>query len=154
MDGRDSVLSLLESACPADMWERMRVFPVQPNCDCIKDVIATAKYKHCINLSSKCKVVPIRSRKSRSRQNLRECATPYHKVGDYPLKNNGSHIDASLSRQPLVKGERLVRAEMNAVIILSAPTANVSALHVCVCVLLLCGFSHSCCWRDRFAKRE
>ena len=26
-----------------------------------------------------------------------------------PLKNFGSHIDASLSRQPLVKGERLVR---------------------------------------------
>ena len=41
-------------------------------------------------------------------------------VGDYPLKNNGSHIDASLSRQPLVKGERLVRAEMNAVIIIFA----------------------------------
>ena len=64
----------------------------------------------------------IRSRKSRSRQNLRECATPYHKVGDYPLKNNGSHIDASLSRQPLVKGERLVRAEMNAVIMIIATT--------------------------------
>ena len=41
---------------------------------------------------------------------------------DYPLKNNGSHIDASLSRQPLVKGERLVRAEMNAVIIIIATT--------------------------------
>ena len=32
-----------------------------------------------------------------------------------PLKNSGSHIDASLSRQPLVKGERLVRYEVNAV---------------------------------------
>jgi len=31
------------------------------------------------------------------------------------LKNRGSHIDASLSRQPLVKGERLVRLEVNAV---------------------------------------
>ena len=31
-------------------------------------------------------------------------------------KNWGSHIDASLSRQPLVKGERLVRYEVNAVI--------------------------------------
>ena len=31
------------------------------------------------------------------------------------LKNSGSHIDASLSRQPLVKGERLVRYEVNAV---------------------------------------
>jgi hypothetical protein len=33
-----------------------------------------------------------------------------------PRKNSGSHIDASLSRQPLVKGERLVRYEVNAVI--------------------------------------
>ena len=31
-------------------------------------------------------------------------------------KNWGSHIDASHSRQPLVKGERLVRYEVNAVI--------------------------------------
>ena len=34
-----------------------------------------------------------------------------------PLKNSGSHIDASLSRQPLVKGERLVRYEVNAVML-------------------------------------
>jgi len=32
-----------------------------------------------------------------------------------PRKNSGSHIDASHSRQPLVKGERLVRYEVNAV---------------------------------------
>ena len=32
-----------------------------------------------------------------------------------PPKNFGSHIDASHSRQPLVKGERLVRYEVNAV---------------------------------------
>ena len=32
-----------------------------------------------------------------------------------PPKNSGSHIDASHSRQPLVKGERLVRYEVNAV---------------------------------------
>ena len=35
--------------------------------------------------------------------------------GHRPRKNSGSHIDASLSRQPLVKGERLVRYEVNAV---------------------------------------
>ena len=34
-----------------------------------------------------------------------------------PCKNWYSHIDASLSRQPLVKGERLVRFEVNAVIV-------------------------------------
>ena len=51
-----------------------------------------------------------------------DCDTTHNTVGDYPLKNNGSHIDASLSRQPLVKGERLVRAEMNAVIMIIATT--------------------------------
>ena len=35
----------------------------------------------------------------------------------WPRKNCGSHIDASLSRQPLVKGERLVRYEVNAVML-------------------------------------
>ena len=35
-----------------------------------------------------------------------------------PLKNLGSHIDASHSRQPLVKGERLVRYEVNAVMLM------------------------------------
>ena len=37
----------------------------------------------------------------------------------HPLKNSGSHIDASLSRQPLVKGERLVRLEVNAVMVVA-----------------------------------
>ena len=37
-------------------------------------------------------------------------------VGALQLRKNwGSHIDASHSRQPLVKGERLVRHEVNAV---------------------------------------
>ena len=37
-------------------------------------------------------------------------------VGAQELRKNwGSHIDASHSRQPLVKGERLVRHEVNAV---------------------------------------
>ena len=35
-----------------------------------------------------------------------------------PRKNSISHIDASLSRQPLVKGERLVRYEVNAVMLI------------------------------------
>ena len=42
----------------------------------------------------------------------------WHNVGAQgPRKNSGSHIDASHSRQPLVKGERLVRYEVNAVIL-------------------------------------
>lgn len=36
-------------------------------------------------------------------------------LGRMPRKNCRSHIDASHSRQPLVKGERLVRYEVNAV---------------------------------------
>jgi hypothetical protein len=39
-------------------------------------------------------------------------------------KNSGSHIDASLSRQPLVKGERLVRYEVNAVMFKPNPAAT------------------------------
>ena len=42
-----------------------------------------------------------------------------------PLKNSGSHIDASHSRQPLVKGERLVRYEVNAVMLLLELLASV-----------------------------
>ena len=42
-------------------------------------------------------------------------------VGALELRKNwGSHIDASHSRQPLVKGERLVRHEVNAVMAINA----------------------------------
>ena len=42
----------------------------------------------------------------------------HHIVGAGGLRKNwGSHIDASHSRQPLVKGERLVRHEVNAVML-------------------------------------
>jgi hypothetical protein len=43
------------------------------------------------------------------------------------LKNSGSHIDASHSRQPLVKGERLVRYEVNAV--MSQHAKNLKSLY-------------------------
>lgn len=44
-----------------------------------------------------------------------------HEVGALELRKNwGSHIDASHSRQPLVKGERLVRHEVNAVMATTA----------------------------------
>ena len=52
-------------------------------------------------------------------------------VGALELRKNwGSHIDASHSRQPLVKGERLVRHEVNAVItnIASGATFNLTSL--------------------------
>ena len=41
-----------------------------------------------------------------------------------PLNNCRSHIDASHSRQPLVKGERLVRYEVNAVMPQEVRTAD------------------------------
>ena len=43
-------------------------------------------------------------------------AQPFNVGPQGVRKNLGSHIDASHSRQPLVKGERLVRYEVNAVI--------------------------------------
>ena len=46
-----------------------------------------------------------------------------------PRKNSGSHIDASLSRQPLVKGERLVRYEVNAVMCGHRLNANPQNIH-------------------------
>ena len=48
-------------------------------------------------------------------------------VGAWGLRKNwGSHIDASHSRQPLVKGERLVRHEVNAVMPASCSLQNIS----------------------------
>ena len=49
-----------------------------------------------------------------------------------PRKNLGSHIDASHSRQPLVKGERLVRYEVNAVMPINGwPAAVHTDLNIC-----------------------
>ena len=45
-----------------------------------------------------------------------------------PLKNLESHIDASHSRQPLVKGERLVRYEVNAVMQVAAEHMTLSCV--------------------------
>ena len=43
-----------------------------------------------------------------------------------PRKNLGSHIDASHSRQPLIKGERLVRYEVNAVMLHHCTSSSVA----------------------------
>ena len=47
-------------------------------------------------------------------------------------KNWESHIDAPHSRQPLVKGERLVRYEVNAVINNTLAFLHISQCHECV----------------------
>ena len=54
-------------------------------------------------------------------------------LGPKPRKNSGSHIDASHSRQPLVKGERLVRNEVNAVMIYTnSPFMGAHCFHACI----------------------
>ena len=54
-------------------------------------------------------------------------------------KNCGSHIDASHSRQPLVKGERLVRYEVNAVMLALGVSVNPGESHVdkTLCIVVL-----------------
>ena len=65
-------------------------------------------------------------------------------------KNWESHIDASHSRQPLVKGERLVRYEVNAVILrvlLPLETTNLSKI-VLLFFVKFCSLSFvQCCSR-------
>ena len=58
---------------------------------------------------------PTHAAKRSTRQRARRLSELRTKLGDRALKKYRSHIDASHSRQPLVKGERLVRYEMNAV---------------------------------------
>ena len=54
-------------------------------------------------------------------------------LGPMPRQKLGSHIDASLSRQPLVKGERLVRNEVNAVMIYTnSPFMGAHCFHACI----------------------
>ena len=62
-------------------------------------------------------------------------------VGDRsPRKNWKSHIDASHSRQPLVKGERLVRYEVNAVMLLAGAWRSIGPLRAA---------SRPCAWSRR-----
>ena len=70
-----------------------------------------------------------------------------------PLKNSGSHIDASHSRQPLVKGERLVRYEVNAVMRSCAShfLCQVGCAHT-VCLLHQLG--PHLCYLDGSARRR
>ena len=71
-----------------------------------------------------------------------------------PRKNSGSHIDASHSRQPLVKGERLVRYEVNAVmppLTSLQKTSSVPAERQCVATRFLANTSckgalPTCCY--------
>ena len=60
---------------------------------------------------------------ARQRRTRNSCASPIAHLPWLEVGNQGSrkhlnsHIDASHSRQPLVKGERLVRYEVNAVML-------------------------------------
>ena len=81
------------------------------NTACLKNFAHQRSVKSTMHLE-------LRGPASRGIQNRNHLSPPiYASVGDQsPRKNSGSHIDASHSRQPLVKGERLVRYEVNAVI--------------------------------------
>ena len=69
-------------------------------------------------------------------------------------KNFGSHIDASLSRQPLVKGERLVRYEVNAVMHGGAPVCETPwCTEQSACSHVEWGGAKSI-WQARFSKHE
>ena len=73
-------------------------------------------------------------------------------------KKSGSHIGASLSRQPLVKGERLVRYEVNAVmqsVIQLFSCKSIMRLSWCsrqVCEAGACGLGY--CPLHRIARRQ
>ena len=54
-------------------------------------------------------------------------------------KNWESHIDASHSRQPLIKGERLVRYEVNAVILLRCVTKPANQFNCGGALTIPCG---------------
>ena len=65
---------------------------------------------------------------------MNECWSDPVIVGALKLRKNcGSHIDASHSRQPLVKGERLVRHEVNAVMLRWHYCHNVQR-HIVQCI--------------------
>ena len=62
----------------------------------------------------------------------KHCSSSFVIVGTQrPRKNWRSHIDASHSRQPLVKGERLVRYEVNAVMTKLRCFKNITINIVC-----------------------
>ena len=80
----------------------------------------------------------------RCMRSLRPHLKPFNMLGNEPHKNSRNHIDASHSRQPLVKGERLVRYEVNAVIPLPRLVARrVQLRHVFQCAMFpgmyICG---------------
>ena len=86
---------------------------------------------------------------------FRDCSRVlrFHVGARGPLKHSGSHIDAPHSRQPLVKGERLVRYEVNAVMRSCAShiLCEVGRVHA-VCLPQLLG--PHLCYIDVSARRR
>ena len=78
----------------------------------------------------------LRSCLQRSSRRLLQSPSPF--CGSWSmklLKNCESHIDASHSRKPLVKGERLVRCEVNRCDDINAQDTLSLAIHLCFCLL-------------------
>ena len=64
-------------------------------------------------------------------------------------KNSRSHIDASHSRQPLVKGERLVRYEVNAVMLTTSFKCHHFATHTAMASYFTQRLDIPLCWLMR-----
>ena len=58
-------------------------------------------------------------------------------MGPKVPQNSGSQIDASHSRQPLVKGERLVRYEVNAVRMITIIIMIIITIIIIFCILVI-----------------
>ena len=69
-------------------------------------IFASVMGPHSPHLSLRCRLLPRHSASA---------SLPFIRVWACAPQKSGSHIDAPHSRQPLVKGERLVRYEVNAV---------------------------------------
>ena len=86
----------------------------------------------------------------RAQANLSEVETVVGTQGS--LKNCISHIDASHSRQPLVKGERLVRYEVNAVMTsMFATQASAIRDEKTMCATMLVSVSQASLWKKWLA---
>ena len=90
--------------------------------------IARAARMKLANVPEIAKSDTCRSKHKKSSRKARHRMLRSRLLGPQPRKNSGSHIDASHSRQPLVKGERLVRYEVNAVMTLLFATQS-AAIH-------------------------
>lgn len=116
LDGNWSSFQLANSAPPLSVTDSA----IAPSARMVSSVTKRCISPKCALFA--CFVVWLQDRKKMLQAPLQQHEVQWHDLGwdvgaRRSLKNSGSHIDASHSRQPLVKGERLVRYEVNAVML-------------------------------------